>query len=78
MMPPETNIGTQSGFAVKYESTQATSPTTSIIVCFPGLSKPRIKGAIPACNISSTTTCSPLARLDKANAADCTTVDTGH
>ena len=77
MMPPETNTGTQSGFAVKYERTQATSPTTSI-VCFPGLSKLRIKGAIPARIISSATTCSPLARLDKANAADCTTVDTGH
>ena len=36
-----------------------------------------IRGAIPACNSSSATPCSPLARLDRANAADCTTVDIG-
>lgn len=74
MMPPETNTGTQSGFAVKYESTQATSETTSI-ECFLGVKKLRIQGNIPACNISSATICSPLARFDKAKAADCTTVD---
>ena len=34
-------------------------------------------GAIPACSNSSAATCSPLARLDKANAADWTTVDIG-
>ena len=43
---------------------------------FPGVSSLIRIGAIPACSNSSATICSPLARLDKANAADCTTVDT--
>ena len=76
MMPLETNTGTQSGFAVKCESTQATSPATSTR-CFSGVSKLRIEDTIPAFSISSATTCSPRARLDKANAADYTTVETG-
>ena len=76
IIPPVTNTGTQSGFEVKYDSTQATSEATSMEL-FPGVKRPRTDGTIPARNISSATICSPLARLDKAKAADCTTVDTG-
>lgn len=76
IIPPETNTGTQSGFAVKYESTQATSEDT-FIELFPGVRRLRIEGTIPVFNISSATICSPLARFDKAKAADCTTVGTG-
>lgn len=76
IIPPETNSGTQLGFDVKYDRTQETSTVTSMQL-FPGVSSLMRIGAIPAWSNSSATICSPLARLDKANAADCTTVDTG-
>ena len=76
IIPPDTNTATQSGLAVKYESTQATSKATFIEV-FPGVKRLRIEGTIPARNISSAMFCSPLTRFDKAKAADCTTVGTG-
>ena len=74
--PPDTNRGTQIGLDVKYDNTQATSEATSGEL-FPGVRRLMIRGAIPACNSSSATPWSPLARLDRANAADCTTVDIG-
>ena len=75
--PPDTNTATHWGLDVKYDSTQATSAATSTELV-PGVRRLMTEGAMPACIISSATTCSPRARFERANAADCTTVEIGH
>ena len=75
--PPDTNTATHWGLHVKYDSTQATSEATSTELV-PGVRRLMTEGAMPACIISSATTCSPRAKFESANAADCTTVEIGH